>query len=97
MCLLLHNLQKAEVDCRYCRFLHIIGEYGTHGSKSVSKNSSASEIQAAADQAADIVKQAKTYGVATFYWMSIFSEKDRTVPQWTLPTVVEAMKKAYNE
>lgn len=75
----------------------IIGEYGTHGSKSVSKNSSASEIQAAADQAADIVKQAKTYGVATFYWMSIFSEKDRTVPQWTLPTVVEAMKKAYNE
>ena len=75
----------------------IIGEYGTHGSKSVSKNSSASEIQAAADQAADIVKQAKAYGVATFYWMSIFSEKDRMVPQWTLPTVVEAMKKAYNE
>lgn len=75
----------------------IIGEYGTHGSKSVSKDSSASEIQAAADQAADIVKQAKAYGVATFYWMSIFSEKDRTVPQWTLPTVVEAMKKAYNE
>ena len=75
----------------------IIGEYGTHGSKSVSKTSSASEIQAAADQAADIVKQAKAYGVATFYWMSIFSEKDRTVPQWTLPTVVEAMKKAYNE
>ena len=75
----------------------IIGEYGTHGSKSVSKNSSASEIQAAADQAADIVKQAKAYGVATFYWTSIFSEKDRTVPQWTLPIVVEAMKKAYNE
>ena len=75
----------------------IIGEYGTNGSKSVSKNSSASEIQAAADQAADIVKQAKAYGVATFYWMSIFDGKDRTVPQWTLPTVVEAMKKAYNE
>ncbi len=75
----------------------IIGEYGTHGSKNVSKNSSASEIQAAADQAADIVKQAKTYGVATFYWMSIFDGTDRSVPQWTLPTVVEAMKKAYNE
>ena len=75
----------------------IIGEYGTHGSKSVSKNSSASEIQAAADQAADIVKQAKAYGVATFYWMSIFDGTDRSVPQWTLPTVVEAMKKAYNE
>ena len=75
----------------------IIGEYGTHGSKSVSKNSSASEIQAAADQAADIVKQAKAYGVATFYWTSIFEGTDRTVPQWTLPTVVEAMQNAYNE
>ena len=75
----------------------IIGEYGTHGSKSVSKNSSASEIQAAADQAADIVKQAKAYGVATYYWMSIFEGTDRSVPQWTLPTVVEAMKKAYNK
>ncbi len=75
----------------------VIGEYGTNGSKSVSKTSSASEIQAAADQAADIVKQAKAYGVATFYWMNIFEGKDRTVPQWTLPTVVEAMKKAYNE
>lgn len=75
----------------------IIGEYGTHGNKSVSKNSSASEIQAAADQATDIIKQAKAYGVATFYWMSIFEGTDRNVPQWTLPTVAEAMVKAYNE
>lgn len=75
----------------------VIGEYGTHGSKQVSKNSTAAEKKAAADQAADIVKQAKAYGVATFYWMSIFEGTDRTVPQWTLPTVVEAMKKAYNE
>ena len=75
----------------------IIGEYGTHGSKSVDKNSTDAQKQAAADQAADIVKQAKAYGVATFYWMSIFDGTDRTVPQWTLPTVVEAMKKAYNE
>ena len=75
----------------------IIGEYGTHGSKSVSKNSTASEIKAAADQAADIVKQAKANGVATFYWMSIFDGTDRTVPQWTLPTVVEAMKTAYKQ
>ena len=73
----------------------IIGEYGTHGSTQVSKNSSDSQIKAAADQAADIVKQAKTNGCAAFYWMSIFEGKDRTVPQWTLPTVVEAMKKAY--
>ena len=48
-------------------------------------------------QDADIVKQAKAYGVATFYWMSIFEGTDRTVPQWTLPTVVEAMQNAYNE
>ena len=75
----------------------IIGEYGTHGSKSVDKNSTDAQKKAAADQAADIVKQAKAYGVATFYWMSIFEGTDRTVPQWTLPTVVEAMQKAYNE
>ena len=75
----------------------IIGEYGTHGSTQVSKKSTASQIQAAADQAADIVKQAKAYGVATFYWMSIFEGTDRTVPQWTLPTVVEAMQKAYKQ
>lgn len=75
----------------------IIGEYGTHGSTQVSKNSSDSQIKAAADQAADIVKQAKTNGCAAFYWMSIFEGKDRTVPQWTLPTVVEAMQNAYNE
>ncbi len=31
------------------------------------------------------------------YWMSIFEGSDRSVPQWSLPTVVEAMKKAYNE
>ncbi len=75
----------------------IIGEYGTHGSTQVSKKSTASQIQAAADQAADIVKQAKAYGVATFYWMSIFEGTDRTVLQWTLPTVVEAMQKAYKQ
>ena len=75
----------------------IIGEYGTNGSKSVDKNSTDSQKQAAADQAADIIKQAKAYGVATFYWMSIFEGTDRTVPQWTLPNVAEAMQKAYYE
>ena len=75
----------------------IIGEYGTDGSKAVSKKSTASEIQAAADQAADIIRQAKAYGVATFYWMAIFEGEDRNVPEWTLPTVAEAMQKAYNE
>ena len=75
----------------------IIGEYGTHGTKSVSSTSTASQIQAAADQAADIVGRAKTMGIATYYWASIFDASDRTVPQWSLPTVVEAMKNAYNK
>jgi beta-mannanase len=69
----------------------IVGEYGTHGETSVSKTSTTTQIQAAADQAADMVKQAKAYGIATFYWMSILEGSDRTVPQWTLPTVVAAM------
>lgn len=75
----------------------VIGEYGTHGDNSVSKSSTNAQKQAAADQAADIVKKAKALGIATFYWMSIFQDADRTVPQWTLPIVVEAMNKAYNE
>ena len=75
----------------------VIGEYGTHGDNSVSKSSTDAQKQAAADQAADIVKKAKALGIATFYWMSIFQDADRTVPQWTLPAVVEAMNKAYNE
>ncbi len=72
----------------------IVGEYGTHGSQQVSKTSTAAQIKAAADQAADLVKQARDNGSATFYWMSILDGADRSVPQWTLPTVVEAMKAA---
>lgn len=75
----------------------IIGEYGTHGKTSVSKTSTATQIQAAADQAADMVSQAKALGIATYYWMSIYDGTDRSVPQWTLPTVVTAMKNAYNK
>lgn len=76
---------------------YIIGEYGTHGTTSVSKNSTASQIQAAADQAADMTKQAKANNSAAFYWMSIIEGTDRDVPQWTLPTVVKAMVDAYNQ
>lgn len=75
----------------------VVGEYGTHGSTSVSKSSTDAQKQAAADQAACIVSTARKYGAATFYWNSIFDGTDRTVPQWTLPTVVEAMKQAYNK
>lgn len=75
----------------------IIGEYGTNGSQTVSKNSTDSQKQAAADQAADMIRQAKTYGIATYYWMGIFDGADRANLQWTLPTVVDAMIKAYCE
>ena len=73
----------------------IIGEYGTHGNKSVNASSTDKEKQAAADQAADMVAQAKALDIATFYWMSIFDANDREVPQWTLPNVVDAMKNEY--
>ena len=63
----------------------------------MSKTSSASEIQAAADQAADIVSQARALGIATYYWSSIYEGSDREAVQWSLPTVVEAMKKAFAE
>ena len=42
-----------------------------------------------------MVAQAKALDIATFYWMSIFDANDRAVPQWTLPTVVDAMRAAY--
>lgn len=75
----------------------VMGEYGTHGNNTyVTSSSTSSEIQAAADQAAEMVSLGKQYGIATFYWMSIFDGSDRAVPQWTLPTVVEAMMDAYN-
>ena len=76
----------------------IIGEYGTHGNNvSVTGSSSDSLKKAAADQAAEMVKRAKDLGIATFYWMNIIDGTDRTDLKWTLPTVVDAMKKAYNE
>ena len=76
----------------------IIGEYGTHGNNvNVGSSSSDALKQAAAKQAADIVSKAKALNIATFYWVSIFDGKDRSVPQWTLPTVVDAMKSAYAE
>ena len=74
----------------------IIGEYGPHGNNVTINASSSDKLKkAAADQAADMVAQAKALDIATFYWMSIFDANDRTVPQWTLPTVVDAMRAAY--
>jgi len=75
----------------------IIGEYGTNGETSVSASSTTTQIKAAADHAADMVRQARELGIATFYWMGLIDGKDRNVPKWTLPTVVDAMKSAYNK
>jgi hypothetical protein len=50
----------------------------------------------AADQAAQITKEAKAIGAPAFYWMSIIDGSDRSVPQWSLPTVVTAIINAYN-
>lgn len=75
---------------------YIIGEYGTNGTASVSKSSTSSQIQAAADQAADITKQAKENNSAAIYWMGIIDGTDRSVPAWSLPTVAKAMVDAYN-
>ena len=79
----------------------LIGEYGTHGNNpdgtyvSVNKSSSDALKQMAADQAAQITREGKAIGAPAFYWMSIIDSADRAVPQWSLPTVVEAMKAAY--
>lgn len=82
----------------------IIGEYGTAGEAgpdgletTVTSKSSEKLKKAAADQAADIARQAKAAHAAAFNWMSIFDGQDRTVPQWSLPNVVEALKAVYGE
>ena len=75
----------------------VIGEYGIIGANDIdiSKNSTDAQKRAAADHAADLIKQAKQLGIATFYWMTIIEGTDRSVPQWTIPVMVDAMKQAY--
>ncbi len=77
----------------------IIGECGILGENDIdiNKNSTAAQKKAAGDHAADLVKQAKALGIATFYWMTIIDGTDRSVPQWTIPEIVNAMKKAWAE
>lgn len=98
------NELKSMFDKLNTRFVSkgipvIMGEYGTHGADYASVNGTSSDAwkQAAADQAADMVRQAKALGIATFYWMNIFDSADRTKPRWTLPSTVSAMINAYNE
>ena len=90
-----------DLNNKFTNIPYIIGEYGTSGEADesgnetvVSKESPAAKIQMAADQAANMVSLCKQNNSASFYWMSIFDRTDRSVPQWSLPTVVEAMQKA---
>lgn len=70
----------------------IIGEWG---SSSSIDNSNTKQIQNRADFARFFVEKTKAQGFATFYWMGLSDETDRSVPQWTQPEVVEAMAKGY--
>ena len=90
-----------DLNNKFTNIPYIIGEYGTSGEADesgketvVNKESPAAKIQMAADQAANMVSLCKQNNSASFYWMSIFDGTDRSVPQWSLPTVVEAMQKA---
>lgn len=65
----------------------IIGEYGCTAKQAQS------EIAA---QAASYVKNAGKYGITCLYWMSLSDGDDRSVPKWTMPTVKNAIKDAYN-
>ena len=51
----------------------------------------------AAKHIADVIRQGKALNIPAFYWMTLIDGSDRSVPQWTIPELVEAMKTAYYE
>ena len=63
----------------------------------LNRNSTAAQKKAAGDHIADVISQGKVLNIPAFYWMTIIDGDDRSVPQWTIPEMVEAMKKAYYE
>lgn len=77
----------------------IIGECGVLGENDIdlNRNSTAAQKKAAGDHIADVISQGKVLNIPAFYWMTIIDGDDRSVPQWTIPEMVEAMKKAYYE
>ena len=77
----------------------IIGECGVLGENDIdlNRNSTAAQKKAAGDHIADVIRQGKALNIPAFYWMTIIDGQDRSVPQWTIPEMVEAMKKAYYE
>ena len=77
----------------------IIGECGIIGENDVDINAIKAKKEEAAKHIADVIRQGKALSipVPAFYWMTLIDGSDRSVPQWTIPEMVEAMKKAYYE
>jgi len=75
----------------------IIGECGIIGEKDVDVNAIKAKKTEAAKHIADVIRQGKALNIPVFYWMTLIDGADRSVPQWTIPELVEAMKTAYYE
>ena len=67
----------------------IIGEWGSQDDSGGSK---AQQLNTFAEA---FSREAKKAGFTTFYWMGLTDGKDRAVPQWTQPTVKDAILKGY--
>ena len=64
----------------------IIGEYCTFVERAESE---------LAKQAACYVKLSMEYGFACFYWMALSDGEDRSVPQWSMPDLKDAIIETY--
>lgn len=75
----------------------IIGECGIIGENDVDTDAIKAKKTEAAKHIADVIRQGKALNIPVFYWMTLIDGADRSVPQWTIPELVEAMKTAYYE
>lgn len=66
----------------------IIGEWGSGEGSKISYASGRTNYLAFAQY---FVEQAKSYGMATFYWMGICDGEDRAVPKFTQPDLKDAI------
>ena len=71
----------------------IIGEWGT--SETDSGNDYKNNRTNMTAFAKDFVQQAKSYDVATFYWMGLSDAADRTALRWTQPEIKDAIITGY--
>lgn len=75
----------------------IIGECGILGENDVDINAIKAKKQEASKHIADVIRQGKALDIPIFYWMTLIDGTDRSVPQWTIPEMVQAMQQAYYE